>query len=42
MDVKSAFANGFLMNELYVEQSIEFEHPHFPDHVYKLKKFYTD
>ncbi|GJV85246.1 retrovirus-related pol polyprotein from transposon TNT 1-94 [Tanacetum coccineum] len=38
MDVKSAFLNGFINEEVYVAQSpgfIDFEKP---DHVYKLKK----
>nr|GEX48994.1 copia protein [Tanacetum cinerariifolium]GEX73298.1 copia protein [Tanacetum cinerariifolium]GEX80497.1 copia protein [Tanacetum cinerariifolium] len=41
MDVKSAFLNGFINEEVYVAQPpgfIDFEKP---DHVYKLKKAYT-
>lgn len=37
MDVKSAFLNGILQ-EVYVEQPKEFQDPHHPHHVYKLKK----
>ena len=37
MDVKSAFLNGIL-NEVYVEQPKGFEDPHYPHHVFKLKR----
>ncbi|CAM8997862.1 unnamed protein product [Rhodiola kirilowii] len=38
MDVKSAFLNGLLNEEVYVAQLKGFEDPHHPDHVYRLKK----
>ena len=38
MDVKSAFLNGFINEEVYVEQPPGFESFNFPNHVFKLKK----
>jgi hypothetical protein len=38
MDVKSAFLNSVLQEEVYVEQPKGFQDPHHPHHVYKLKK----
>jgi hypothetical protein len=38
MDVKGAFLNGVLQEEVYVEQPKDFSDPHHPHHVYKLKK----
>ena len=38
MDVKSAFWNGFLNKEVFVEQPKGFQDPHFPDHELRLKK----
>jgi hypothetical protein len=38
MDVKSAFLNVVLQEEVYVEQPKGFQDPHHPHHVYKLKK----
>ncbi|MCI49582.1 gag-pol polyprotein, partial [Trifolium medium] len=37
-DVKSAFLNGYLHEEVYVEQPKGFIDPFQPSHVYKLKK----
>jgi hypothetical protein len=38
MDVKSAFLNGPIKEEVYVEQSPEFKDSEYPDRVYKLSK----
>ena len=38
MDVKSAFLNGIISEEVYVEQHKGFDDPKFPNYVYRLKK----
>ena len=38
MDVKCAFLNGYLNEEVFVEQPKGFEDPHFPNHVLRLEK----
>ncbi|GKD52933.1 retrovirus-related pol polyprotein from transposon TNT 1-94, partial [Tanacetum coccineum] len=42
MDVKTAFLNGPLKEEVYVSQPEGFIDPEFPDHVYRLKKALYD
>ena len=38
MDVKCAFLDGYLNEEVFIEQPKGFEDPHFPNHVLRLKK----
>jgi hypothetical protein len=38
MDVKSAFLNGPIKEEVYMERPPSFEDDRYPDHVYKLSK----
>jgi hypothetical protein len=38
MNVKSIFLNGYISEEVYVEQPLGFEDDKKPNHVYKLKK----
>ena len=42
MDAKSAFLNGFINEEVYVEQPPGFQSFNFPNHVFKLKKALYD
>ena len=42
MDVKSAFLNEMLQEEVYVEQPKGFIDPYRPDDVYKLREHYMD
>ena len=38
MDVKSAFLNGFIDEEVYIRQPPGFENPKYPGHIFKLSK----
>jgi len=38
MDVKSAFLNGYIEEEVYVKQPSSFEDTSYLEHVFKLKK----
>jgi hypothetical protein len=38
IDVKSAFLNGPIKEEVYMEQLLGFEDQEYPNHVYKLHK----
>ena len=38
MDVKSAFLNGYIQEEVYVKQPPGFENSEFPNHVFRLSK----
>ena len=40
MDVKSFFLTGFINEEVYIEQPLEFESFNFSNHVLKLKKHF--
>jgi hypothetical protein len=38
MDVKSAFLNGVIQEEVYVRHALGFENPKYPDRVYEFSK----
>ena len=39
LDIKIAFLNGFIQEEVYVDQHPKFENLDLPNHVFKLKDF---
>jgi hypothetical protein len=41
MDMKSAFLNGPIREEVYVDQPPSFEDDRYPDHVYRLSNCHT-
>jgi hypothetical protein len=42
MDVKIAFLNGSIKEEVYVEQPPGFESEEYPNHIYKLHKAFYE
>ena len=38
IDVKNAFLNGYILEEVFVAQPPGFQNHKYPDHVFKLKK----
>jgi hypothetical protein len=38
MDMKNAFLNGIIQEEIYVRQPLDFKNPKYPDRVYKFSK----
>ena len=38
MDMKSSFLNGYIVEEVYVQQPSSFEDNLYPNHVFKLQK----
>jgi hypothetical protein len=38
MDMKNAFLNGIIQEEIYVRQPLGFKNPKYPDRVYKFSK----